>query len=224
MAQGAVMESARTTDNATAPLEAAELTVQLGGRKLGPFGFTVGAGELVCLLGGNGSGKTTAIRLSLGLVRATSGSALIFGRPVSPTLPPRGVGYVPDRADFWNWESAAGNLLPFASVPEDVAPALERVGLAGDAGSPVRRFSRGMRQRLSIARGLIADPQLLVMDEPTIALDVAGVDLLLDLVAERQVAGRATLLATHDQGFLDRLNGLVVRVEDGQTTSPETPA
>lgn len=218
MAQGAVVATTEDLGLAPVPLQSIDLGARLGGRDLGPFTFSVEPGELVCLLGGNGSGKTTAIRLALGLIRASAGTAQVFGKQVSPTSPPEGVGYVPDRAEFWNWESAAGNLLPFTTVPGAVPAVLERVGLGHVARTPVRRFSRGMRQRLSIARGLIAESGLLVMDEPTIALDVAGVDLLVDVIGERHASGLATLVATHDQGFLERLDGRVVNVENGATT------
>lgn len=201
------------------PLQAQGLGVRFAGRDLGPFDFDVEPGQLVCLLGGNGSGKTTAIRLALGLIRASTGSAHVFGRRVSPTSPPSDVGYVPDRADFWNWQTARNNLIPFAPSAAAISAVLNRVGLEGAADQPVRRFSRGMRQRLSIARALLATADLLVMDEPTIALDVSGVDLLVDLLTERRDAGEATLLATHDQSFLERLEGRrVVALENGRTT------
>ena len=218
MAERIVMPARDRAGVGAKPLQAESLGIRFSSRELGPFTFDVEPGELVCLLGGNGSGKTTAIRLALGLVRATTGAAQVFGESVSPTRPPNGVGYVPDKADFLNWQSAENNLTPFAADPGQVSAILDRVGLGHAASQQVRRFSRGMRQRLSIARALVAQSSLLVMDEPTIALDVEGIDLLVNLICERGESGGATLIATHDQGFLERVDGRIVRVEDGHTT------
>ncbi|WP_169577175.1 ABC transporter ATP-binding protein [Sporichthya polymorpha] len=205
------------------PLTARGLTLRVGKRHLGPFDIDVSNGESVALLGSNGSGKTTAIRLVLGLVRASTGRSIVFGREVSPLSPPTSVGYVPDKAEFFDWLDAAGNLRPFAPNRETVSALLERVGLS-DAGSrAVRKFSRGMRQRLALARALAGEPRFLVLDEPTIALDQDGVSLLVAILSERHAGGLATLTATHDREFLARLPARVIQVQSGRTLSAETP-
>ena len=206
------------TTSGPLPLAASELTVRLGRqRTLGPFTFDVERAETVALMGTNGSGKTTALRLALGLVRAERGTSRVFGRPVSPLQPPVDVGFVPDKPVFYDWDTAAGNLALLEPDRVRIDEVLRDVGLADVAGQPVKGFSRGMRQRLSIARALVRDPRLLVMDEPTIALDTGGVAMLVELVRARPEAGLATLVATHDTEFLAELDARRVVVDAGRT-------
>jgi ABC-type multidrug transport system ATPase subunit len=208
----------RDTTSGPSPLEARELAVELGRRKtLGPFTFAVGRAETVALTGTNGSGKTTALRLALGLVRASAGTSRVFGRDVSPLAPPVDVGYVPDKPVFYDWDSAAGNLALLEPDRARIDEALRVVGLGDVAAQPVKGFSRGMRQRLSLARAIVREPKLLVMDEPTIALDAGGVAMLLDVLAARRQDGLATLVATHDREFLAALDARTVAVEAGRT-------
>lgn len=202
---------------ADVPLRADAMVTRLGRRELGPFTIDVAPGESVALVGTNGSGKTTAIRLALGLLRLTGGSSVVFGVRVSPLRPPNGVGYVPDQTVFFDWASARRNLLPFAPDEAAADRALAQVGLADTGEKSVGRFSRGMRQRLSIARALVCTPSLLVLDEPTIALDVDGVAMLAGLLVERSGSGLATLVATHDRDFLDRVPARVVDIRAGRT-------
>jgi ABC-type multidrug transport system ATPase subunit len=171
----------------------------------------------VALVGSNGSGKTTAIRCALGLVRLREGEALVWGKPVSPTRPPSGCAYVPDRPVFYEWASAYDNLLVFTQNRELVNATLGEVGLDAVGPRSVSRFSRGMRQRLAIARALVTEPKLLVLDEPTIALDASGVAWLGQLLRRRSDMGQSTLVATHDRDFLGDLAPSIVEVGDGRT-------
>lgn len=198
---------------------AEELTREVRSRILGPFSVSVGIGETVALVGTNGSGKTTLIRLLLGLDRASSGSVRVFGHPVSPLLPPKGIGYVPDAPQFWDWRSAMANISPFCSDPISGPAILERVGLGHTGKTPVKKFSRGMRQRLAIARALARSPRLLVLDEPTIALDASGVDMLTGFLRETQQSGTSVLVASHDSHFLNDLGCPQVTVRDAKTVS-----
>lgn len=212
------MTAADSVAGGPRPLDARELTVALGRRKaLGPFTFAVDHGETVALTGTNGSGKTTALRLALGLVRAEAGRSRVLGREVSPLQPPRDTGFVPDKPVFHDWDSAAGNLALLEPDRARIDDALRTVGLGDVAAQPVKGFSRGMRQRLSLARALVRAPKLLVMDEPTIALDAGGVAMLLEVVVARRRDGLATLVATHDREFLTALDPRIVAVEGGRT-------
>jgi len=200
-------------------MQAAGLRRVVPGRKLGPFDVEVAAGELVALVGGNGSGKTTCLRLMLGLDRASAGLAQVAGHAVNPLQPPRGIGYVPDQPQFWDWRSGRDNLRPFAPAADAVQALLDQLGL-GEAGrTAVRKYSRGMRQRLALARALAATPPILVLDEPTIALDSGGVDLLVEILLARRAAGHTGLVATHDAAFLERLAPRQIEVLAGRTTT-----
>jgi ABC-type multidrug transport system ATPase subunit len=198
-------------------LDAQRLTASVGAKDLGPFSFRVGIAETVALVGTNGSGKTTAIKLALGLRRARDGSVTVFGRPVSPLRPPEGVGFVPDQPTFYDWADARTNLVPFAAKSADIESALVDVGLDHTGRKHVGRFSRGMRQRLAIARAVVGLPRLLVLDEPTIALDKEGVELLTNLLIRERRSGVSLLVATHDAGFLDRLDARAIKVDGGRT-------
>jgi ABC-type multidrug transport system ATPase subunit len=197
-------------------LVAEGLVRDFGARLVGPCDLRVGLGEVVALVGPNGSGKTTFIRVALGIDRAADGHCAIFGRRVDPLHPPTGVGYVPDRAEFWDWLDAHDNLRPFAPSGADIDALLERVGLTAAARRPVRAYSRGMRQRLSLGRALANDPALLVLDEPTIALDEGGVELLMEIVREQTARNRSVVVASHDESFVRGLGGRIVRFADGR--------
>ncbi len=211
----------RATDGAaaaTVPLDADGLTVKFGRkRSLGPFTFGVAEGEVVALTGINGSGKTTALRLALGLVRADAGRAEVFGRAVSPLQPPNDVGFVPDKPVFYEWDTAIGNLALLEPDRARIDNTLAAVGLAAAASQSVKGYSRGMRQRLSLARALVRGPALLVLDEPTIALDTDGITMLLGLLRRRRRERLATLVATHDRDFLAELPARKIAIDAGRT-------
>jgi ABC-2 type transport system ATP-binding protein len=170
--------------------------------------FEVRAGEIFGLLGQNGAGKTTTILMLLGLTQPTSGASRVMG--LDPARGPlevkRRVGYMPDQVGFYGDMTGRENLRYTARlnrIPADVAAAtidevLEQVGLADRADTPVETYSRGMLQRLGIADALVKDPDLLILDEPTTAIDPLGVVEVLDLL--RRLAherGLAILLSSH---------------------------
>lgn len=187
--------------------------------------FDVRAGEIYGLLGPNGAGKTTTILMLLGLSEPTAGEARVVG--LDPTRHPlevkRRVGYLPDNAGFYGALSGRANLrytanlngLTGAAAERRIDEVLEQVGLAADADRRVETYSRGMRQRLGIADALVKDPQILILDEPTIAIDPQGVAeilaLIRRLVEERRLA---ILLSSHlleqVQSVCDRV-GIFVR-------------
>ena len=164
--------------------------------------FTAPAGKVTGLLGPNGSGKTTTLRVALGLVRPTSGAALIggVGYP-SLTTPRRAVGAVLDSAGFHPGRRARDHLRVLAAASgapgQRVDEVLEQVGLASSAGRRVRGFSLGMRQRLGLAAALLPDPELLLLDEPANGLDPAGVVWLRGLLRDLAAQGRTILVASH---------------------------
>ncbi len=220
----------------------------------------VQAGEIFGLLGQNGAGKTTTILMLLGLTEPSDGQARVVG--LDPARHPlevkRRVGYLPDAVGFYGDLSGRENLRYTARlnrIPRDEAETtidevLEQVGLAARADDPTDNYSRGMLQRLGIADALVKDPDVLILDEPTTAIDPLGVteilDLLRALVRERQMA---ILLSSHllnqvqsvcdrigifaagrliGQGTMDQLAGRfgddVAQIEIGVQTSDEAEA
>jgi ABC-2 type transport system ATP-binding protein len=155
------------------------------------------------LLGPNGSGKTTTIRLILGLATASAGSARVLGEPVPRRLPKvvDRVGAVVGQPKFSPWISAHRNLTLLARSRgvggARVDQAVERVGLAGRDKQPYRGYSPGMRQRLAIASGLLKSPELLILDEPTTGLEGADARDIRRLVRELGRDGVTVLLSSH---------------------------
>jgi ABC-2 type transport system ATP-binding protein len=165
-------------------------------------------GEIFGLLGQNGAGKTTTILMLLGLTEPTSGWARVVG--YDPTRRPlevkRRVGYLPDAVGFYSSMTGRENLrytarlngLPRTEAEADIEASIEQVGMAARADDRVETYSRGMLQRLGIADALIKDPGVLILDEPTTAIDPLGVveilDLLRRLAHERRIA---ILLSSH---------------------------
>ncbi len=173
-------------------------------------------GEIYGLLGPNGAGKTTTILMLLGLSEPTSGEARVLG--LDPTRSAlevkRRVGYLPDAVGFYPGLTGRENLrytarlngLPRTDAEAKITSLLDEVGLAEAADRPVETYSRGMLQRLGIADALMKDPEILILDEPTTAIDPTGVTQLLALirgfVAQR---GIGVLLSSHLLEQVERL-------------------
>ena len=175
-------------------------------------------------LGPNGAGKTTLIRMLLGLTAASGGSARLLGLPVPAQ---RGqalerVGAIVEEPRFHLHLSGRENLEIVAAVRGAAAyrriePALARVGLADRAGERVGRYSLGMRQRLGVARCLLADPQLLILDEPTNGLDPAGIQEFRAMIRSFvQDEGRTVFLSSHLLDEVERVCDLVAIVDQGR--------
>jgi ABC-type multidrug transport system ATPase subunit len=201
-------------------MELTELAIDTRRRRIGPFDLQVAAGQIVGLVGPNGSGKTSLIRLALGLDPATRGTSRIHGQLVGPFAPPVGVGLLLEADGCYPWASGRDNLALFATAlgrrPAEVDELLEQVGLAGAANQPVRQYSRGMRQRLALARARLGRPDLLVLDEPTVALDDGVSDWLVSTVVSHAASGGAAVVASHDRVLLERLGATLVSVDRGR--------
>ena len=196
----------------------------------------VHAGEIFGLLGQNGAGKTTTILMLLGLTEPTSGAARVMG--LDPARGPlevkRRVGYMPDSVGFYGDMTGRQNLrytarlnrIDKAEAEATIDEVLDQVGLAARADDRVETYSRGMLQRLGIADALVKDPDVLILDEPTTAIDPLGVvevlDLLRGLVRER---GMAILLSSHllnqVQSVCDRIGIFAAGRLIGQGTMAE---
>ncbi len=175
--------------------------------------LSVPAGGAFALLGPNRAGKTTLIKLLLGLAHPTGGTATRLGAPVSDRTTLARVGYMHENHAFPRYLSAS-ELLHFygglsgasaAALDARVPELLARVGLADRAREPIARFSKGMVQRLGLAQALLNDPDLLILDEPTEGLDLFGRQLLRAVVRERTAAGKTVLLVSHVLPEVDEL-------------------
>ncbi len=179
--------------------------------------LTVEAGELVVLLGSNGAGKTTLLRVLAMLLRPSGGTLALFGEDASrrPAAARRRLGHVGHESACYPDLSGRENLEFYAelyAVPDArgrIDEVLSWAGLADAARRPVRVYSRGMAQRLALARALLHGPELLLLDEPWSGLDPAAAARLESLLGELRRAGHAIVLSTHD---LDRVAATATRV------------
>jgi ABC-2 type transport system ATP-binding protein len=179
----------------------------------------VSAGEIVGILGPNGSGKTTTILMLLGLTEPTSGRAEVAGYdPLrEPLEVKRRVGYLPDQIGFYDGLSARDNLaytarlagLSRRDIDERFAAAIDRVGLGDVARARVGTFSQGMRQRLGLAEVLMKRPSVAILDEPTTALDPHSTQEFLTMIRGLKADGTAVLLSSH---HLDQVQSVCDRV------------
>ncbi|WP_406435807.1 metal ABC transporter ATP-binding protein [Streptomyces sp. NBC_00631] len=206
-----------------------EVTAELGSRPvLRGIDLTVRRGEVVALLGANGSGKSTAIRTIIGQVPASGGEIELFGTPRRTFRDWSRVGYVPQRTTAAGGVPAtvtevvsAGRLsrtrfgLFRRADHEAVRHALGLVGMADRAKDNVEALSGGQHQRVLIARALVAEPELLIMDEPMAGVDLASQEILAGTLREQVRQGTTVLLVLHELGPLEPLIDRAVVLRDG---------
>ena len=197
--------------------------------------FEIGKGELFGLLGPNGAGKTTTIKMLITLLIPTSGSARVLGHDVvkDARWVRERIGYVfgGDRG-LYERLSALDNLRYFAELyavePRNqkarIQELLELVGLNGREKERVEGFSRGMRQRLHIARGLLHDPPVVFLDEPTIGVDPVGARELRATIASLTQSGKTVLLTTHYMFEADTLCDRIAVIAHGEIVGAGTPS
>ena len=167
--------------------------------------LSVRPGELFGLLGPNGAGKTTTVKILLGLTHPTAGGATLFGVPVSNPESRRRVGYLPEGHRFPGYLTAKETLSIFgrmsgldsSALKARIDPLLERVGIGQWRDVRVKKFSKGMTQRLGLAAALVHDPEVLLLDEPTDGVDPVGRREIRDLLREEAARGRAVLVNSH---------------------------
>lgn len=187
---------------------------------LNDVSFAVDAGEIVGLVGPNGAGKTTAMQIAVGFLLPSSGGGWLMGHRFGDAKARQLLGFVPDAPVFF-----AGNAfdsLSFAAQLHDVTPTREamervltRVGLT-EWKRDVRRFSRGMQQRLALAQALVHSPRMLILDEPASALDPQGVLEVRALLKELRAEGAAILLSSHQLSEVALVSDRIAFLHEGR--------
>ena len=186
--------------------------------------MTVQRGEIFGFLGPNGAGKTTAVKLLIGLTRPTAGEAWVLGAPIGDRETRRRVGYLPELFRYQDWLSAREVLRLHCRLAgisrerqnEEIAHALDTVGLAQRADSRVGTFSKGMQQRLGLGVALLGRPDLVFLDEPTSALDPVGRADVRQIVRSLKERGATVFLNSHLLSEVEQVCDRVAVVDKGR--------
>ena len=196
--------------------------------------FTLERGELIGLLGPNGAGKTTTVSMIAGLVTPNAGEVRIDGEPLKGDTDPkkRRIGLVPQDLALYEELTARDNLLFFgalfglsgAAAEAAITSSLTLVGLADRARDRVGTFSGGMKRRLNLAAGLLHDPDILLLDEPTVGVDPQSRNAIFDNLEELKRRGKALLYTTHYMEEAERLADRVVIIDRGCVIANESVA
>jgi ABC-2 type transport system ATP-binding protein len=167
--------------------------------------LSINRGEIFGLLGPNGSGKTTTIKLLLGLLFPTEGDALVFNESAATVKKNERIGYLPEESYLYRFLNAEETLdfygRLFTLAPDvrrkRAAELIEKVGLANDKKRILKEYSKGMRQRIGLAQALINNPEFVILDEPTSGLDPLGTRWMKDLILDLRDQGKTVLMCSH---------------------------
>jgi lipooligosaccharide transport system ATP-binding protein len=217
-----------------APLEITDLHKSYGGRQVvAGISFAIGKGECFGLLGPNGAGKTTTLRCCLGHTAPDSGSIRLVGEPVPARARQARMrtGVVPQFDNLDPDFTAAENLLVFGryfgiddvTIRARIPFLLEFAGLAGKADANIKTLSGGMKRRLTLARALINDPDLLLLDEPTTGLDPQARHLIWERLHGLLAEGKTILLTTHFMEEAERLCNRLAIMDEGRVIAEGSP-
>ena len=199
-------------------------------RALDGLSLSLGEGELLGLLGPNGAGKTTLIRAIAGRVRLDGGSVSLYGRTLAPGKPRPDLGVVPQENALYLLLTARENLETFGRLngvegrrlSERIAWALEWTGLADRARAPVRTYSGGMKRRLNLACGVLHEPKLVLLDEPTVGVDPQSRESIYDMLGALRAQGTSLLLTTHYLEEAEARCERIVVVDHGRAVAAGT--
>jgi len=196
--------------------------------------FVVLPGKMTGLLGPNGAGKTTTVSMIAGLIAPERGQVLVGGQPLSgdTDASKRRIGLVPQDLALYDELTARDNLRFFGALYDISGAALETamtsaltlVGLADRARDRVKTFSGGMKRRLNLAAGLLHDPDILLLDEPTVGVDPQSRNAIFDNLEELKKRGKALLYTTHYMEEAERLADRIVVIDRGKVVADDTLA
>jgi ABC-2 type transport system ATP-binding protein len=222
-----------TVVHSSAMLEVKGLTKSYGKlMAVSGVGFRADSGETIGLLGPNGAGKTTTVSIIAGLLSADSGEVLIEGKQVKSDTDPvkLKIGLVPQDMALYDKLSARDNLSFFAALyslagaraKPTIAEALNLVGLSDRAGDKVGTFSGGMKRRLNLAAALLHDPQILLLDEPTVGVDPQSRNAIFENLETLKKRGKTLIYTTHYMEEAERLCDRIVIIDHGKVVANDT--
>jgi ABC-2 type transport system ATP-binding protein len=191
--------------------------------------FSVAEGEILGFLGPNGAGKTTTVKILTGQLKPASGRASILGMDVASNVEKAqgDIGVCFEVTNLYERMTAAENLRLFARLfgvgSFDAAALLKRVGLAGRENDRVEGYSKGMKQRLMVARAILHKPRVLFLDEPTSGLDPTSSEAIRSIILEERERGATIVLTTHDMLEADKLSDRVAFMSQGKIVALDTP-
>lgn len=191
---------------------------------LRPLNLTVEEGEIFGFLGPNGAGKTTTLKLLMGLIFPTAGSARILGLEVNDPRMKAQIGFLPEQPYFYDYLTARELLEYYGQLSgidpkqmaKQVSDVLDRVGLPGVGGVQLRKFSKGMLQRVGIAQAILHDPKVVFLDEPMSGLDPMGRREVRDLMAQLKQEGKTVFFSTHILSDAEALCDRVAIIHQGE--------
>ena len=192
--------------------------------------FDVSEGEILGFLGPNGAGKSTTVRLLTGQLKPAEGTATVLGMDVTRRTKEvqKHIGVSFETTNLYEQMTAVENLTLFARIYDvkdfDAMALLEKVGLAGREKERVATYSKGMKQRLMVARALVSEPRLLFLDEPTDGLDPVSSRTIHGLIREAAADGTTVFLTTHDMVEADKLSDRVAFIHQGKIVALDSPA
>jgi len=193
-------------------------------RALNALNLEIHRGEIFGLLGPNGSGKTTTIKLLLGLLFASEGDALVFGQPALDVRKNERIGYLPEESYLYRFLNAEETLdfygrlfnMPPRIRKERADKLINMVGLERDKKRILKEYSKGMRQRIGLAQALINDPELVILDEPTSGLDPLGTRWMKDLILDLRNQGKTVLMCSHRLDDVQDVCDRIAILNDGE--------
>lgn len=191
---------------------------------LKPLRLEIARGEVFGLLGPNGAGKTTLVKLLLGITHPSSGSASVVGRPIGSTDSKKTVGYLPENHRYPSYLTGAGVLSYFgklsglggADLNKRIAELLELVNMTKWADVRVKKYSKGMMQRVGLAQSLLNDPEVIFLDEPTDGVDPLGRKEIRDLILQLRARGKTIFLNSHLLSEIELISDRVAILNKGE--------